>query len=839
MKRYFQYIALACLAFALNSCIKDEFASNSFCRDSQLTLNLSLGDLTRNGTPDNGIGEGTNDDGVVGDTPTTPLNENKITRVEIYLYPTGSESSDAKFAYAEDITANDKVEDLECTVPAGALNELFANSTSCSAYVVVNYKNETVFDTDNAVKTLTGTSITTLKQRVVEADFTETTTIEVGWVDRTVIDPQDSFVMDSDIATITKTDNALSGTVYVTRAAAKITFTASIPAKLKVDGVEWTPQMEKLTVAFKNLATNSLVDNGSDTSDTTDDLNFPADNPAMYAGVSGIQLYYGEDTYADAPGFEGDSDVEGVEDGWLVANIVVPFYTYSNFWTEKANNEPAITLSVPWYVDGNESSTLTTYTYTVPFNIDATTKQGKFVRNKHYQYNLRVGVLGDLVELGTSEFSYVVLDWIGENTINVQLQKPTYLVVEKDYVEVFNEDSYSVNYSSSDSITAEIVSIIKPDYSAEVPQEYEYIYGDKDSDSGLPTVNGSGFSGNKANFMVIYDEDKITLSHTLDNVMSSTGFDYVPYTVKVKVTMQAGTKTYIEYITFKQYPAIYIYADTNASFVSTESSNADNNNPANTFVNGWNRPGGNETIAPGVTIINNQNPTKAGTVYGYHGTSNHNPNQYVVTISSIDSSLPYIVADPRSRNSDVEGLKLGTIATSYAVDYDFKLATDKRELQNYYRTNESLANGSTVASNEPVDYTTGYHIAPKYRIASSYSVTTGVTTLEIARQRCATYQENGYPAGRWRMPTYAEVAFISLMSHREIIPRLFDKGVSYWCAHGQFVPDDEGNVNLGGRGASSIRCVYDEWYWGSKRLSTDTNDTPNYSQFVWGDMKIW
>nr|MBR2110433.1 hypothetical protein [Alistipes sp.] len=834
MKRYFQYIALACLAFALNSCIKDEFVDNSFCRDSQLTLNLSLGDLTRaDDEPDP-----SDDNGVVGDDKIS-LNENKITRVEIYLYPTGSESSDAKFAYAQDIIANDKVEDLKCTVPAGALSDLFGSSgTSCSAYVVVNYKNETVFDTDNAVKTLTGTSITTLKKRVVETDFTETTTIEVGWVPKKVIDPQDSFVMDSDIATITKTDNALSGTVYVTRAAAKITFTASIPAKLKVDGVEWTPQMEKLTVAFKNIATNSLVDNGSDTSATTDDLNFPADNPAVYAGVSGIQLSY-EAVDGDAPGFEGDNDVEGVEGGWLVANIVVPFYTYSNFWTEKANNEPAITLSVPWYVAGKESTTLTTYTYTVPFNIDATTKQGKFVRNKHYQYNLRVGVLGDLVVLGTYEFSYVVLDWIGENTINVELQKPTYLVVEKDYVEVFNENSYSVNYSSSDSITAEIVSIIKPDYSAEVPQEYEYIYGDKDSDSGLATVDGSGFSGNTEDFMVIYDEDKITLSHTLDNVMSSTGFDYVPYTVKVKVTMQAGTKTYIEYITFKQYPAIYIYADTNASFVSTESSNADNNNPANTFVNGWNRPGGSETIAPGVTIINNQNPTKAGTVYGYYGSSNHNPNQYVITVSSLDSSLPYIIADPRSRTSDVSSLNIGTIATSYAVDYDFNLTSEQHQLQYYYPTNYARTDGSTTLSEDAKDYVTGYHIAPKYRIASSYSVTSGVNTLQIARQRCATYQENGYPAGRWRMPTYAEVAFISLMSHRQIIPRLFDEGKSYWCAHGQFVPDDEGNVNLGGSGSISIRCVYDEWYWGSKRLSTDTNDTPNYAQFVWGDMKIW
>lgn len=794
MKRYFQYIALACLAFALNSCIKDEIVGNSFCRDSQLTLNLSLGDLTRTDTPDNGIGEGTNDDGVVGDDKIS-LNENKITRVEIYLYPTGSESSDAKFAYAEDITANDKVEDLECTVPAGALNELFANSTSSSAYVVVNYKNETVFDTDNAVKTLTGTSITTLKQRVVEADFTETTTIEVGWVDRTVIEPQDSFVMDSDIATITKTDNALSGTVYVTRAAAKITFTASIPAKLKVDGVEWTPHMERLTVAFKNLATNSLVDNGSDTSDTTDDLNFPADNPAMYAGVSGIQLYYGEDTFAEAPGFEGDNDVEGVEEGWLVANIVVPFYTYSNLWSERADNEPAITLSVPWYVDGQESSTLTTYTYTVPFNIDATTKQGKFVRNKHYQYNLRVGVLGDLVELGTYEFSYVVLDWIGENTIDVQLQKPTYLVVEKDYVEMNNEKQISVNYSASDDIQAKIVKVVKPIVNTEVPSYPEYT-----TSTEWNALNGKPFS-------ISWQDGVITLNHELVNDRDSEYYDYVPYEIYVEVTMQVGSKTYKEEIKFVQYPAFYIIADTNDDYYYDASGNEDSSK--NTYHGG---------------VYVNGNRYDIDSDHSDYGGANHlgsatnkNPNMYVINVSALGSDSGYVIGDPRTR--DVDNIPTGDYCPSSAM---YRTGTDNT-LTFYYPTDDSAS--------------TKNMIAPKFRIASSYGVTSDGTYKNMQR-RCATYQEDGYPAGRWRMPTHAEIDYIVKLSCRGLIPQLFNyyedqTSGDYWCAHGYVLPHNVANGGYAELKESwtnnethAVRCVYDEWYWSDKCSKTT---------FTWGD----
>ena len=791
MKRYFQYIALACLAFALNSCIKDEFVDNSFCRDSQLTLNLSLGDLTRaDDEPDP-----SDDNGVVGDDKIS-LNENKITRVEIYLYPTGSESSDAKFAYAQDIIANDKVEDLKCTVPAGALSDLFGSSgTSCSAYVVVNYKNETVFDTDNAVKTLTGTSITTLKKRVVETDFTETTTIEVGWVPKKVIDPQDSFVMDSDIATITKTDNALSGTVYVTRAAAKITFTASIPAKLKVDGVEWTPQMEKLTVAFKNLATNSLVDNGSDTSATTDDLNFPADNPAVYAGVSGIQLSYGEDTYADAPGFEGDSDVEGVEDGWLVANIVVPFYTYSNFWTEKANNEPAITLSVPWYVDGKESSTLTTYTYTVPFNIDATTKQGKFVRNKHYQYNLRVGVLGDLVELGTSEFSYEVLDWIGENTINVELQKPTYLVVEKDYVEMNNETQISVNYSASDDIKAEIVKVVKPVVNTEVPS-----YPDYKSATEWNALNNKPFS-------ISWRDGVITLKHELDNNRDSQYYDYVPYEIYVKVTMEVGSKTYEEEIKFVQYPAFYIIADTNDDYYYNASGNEDTNK--NTYYGGVYVNGNKYGSSSGHSSYGGANYLGAAT--------NKNPNMYVINVSALDSGSGYVIGDPRTRV--VDNIPTGDYCPSSAM---YRAGTDNT-LTFYYPTDDGAS--------------TKNMIAPKFRIASSYGVTTD-QTYENMQRRCATYQEDGYPAGRWRMPTHAEIDYIVKLSCRGLIPQLFnyaedDNSGDYWCAHGYVLPHNAAN---GGYAelkepastteSHAVRCVYDEWYWSDKCSKTT---------FTWGD----
>lgn len=170
------------------------------------------------------------------------------------------------------------------------------------------------------------------------------------------------------------------------------------------------------------------------------------------------------------------------------------------------------------------------------------------------------------------------------------------------------------------------------------------------------------------------------------------------------------------------------------------------------------------------------------------------------------------------------------------------MEADKRQLQYYYRTIEDREDGSTNNYTSPDQYVTGWHIAPKYRIASSYSVVNrdACNSLEKARRRCATYQENGYPAGRWRLATYAEIQLIVSLSYRGIIPELFTSTSSYWCAHGSVKGDGDGNVSPnGGNSGVSVRCVYDEWYWGSKRLSTNTSDTPNFSQFVWGDMKIW
>ena len=111
-----------------------------------------------------------------------------------------------------------------------------------------------------------------------------------------------------------------------------------------------------------------------------------------------------------------------------------------------------------------------------------------------------------------------------------------------------------------------------------------------------------------------------------------------------------------------------------------------------------------------------------------------------------------------------------------------------------------------------------------------------------AQRRCASYQEDGCPAGRWRIPTKAEVLFITTLSQKNMIPKLFTFAntkldESYWCASGKIdgvygVPTYFSGID----DTRWVRCVYDEWYWSGmeyngKDVSTVTNTT-----FTWGDI---
>ena len=131
-------------------------------------------------------------------------------------------------------------------------------------------------------------------------------------------------------------------------------------------------------------------------------------------------------------------------------------------------------------------------------------------------------------------------------------------------------------------------------------------------------------------------------------------------------------------------------------------------------------------------------------------------------------------------------------------------------------------------------------LAPSYRIASKFGGTEygdgfyKQITKAFAEYRCAAYQEDGFPAGRWRLPTKAEIHFIAQLSANSVFSEALFSNVTYWSATGA-VQVSSGSVKDSSSGVALLRCVYDSWYWDKVdgREGDPRQDDP--WTFVWGD----
>lgn len=245
-----------------------------------------------------------------------------------------------------------------------------------------------------------------------------------------------------------------------------------------------------------------------------------------------------------------------------------------------------------------------------------------------------------------------------------------------------------------------------------------------------------------------------------------------------------------------------------------------------------------------------------------HGTNNNN-NMYIVHISSLSgltsTDTPYIIGDPRSDNinntlvnagydaaTDKNDGTLAAGASTAAASWTYSNAalyqgTRNRQLTYYYPTVES----------ENAEWK--WRVAPKFRIASSYgtlNVGRSVSRLTKAgaRRRCASYQEQGCPAGRWRLPTWGELFFMARLCVEGKIPPLFIRESttsggtyyrhSYMSAQGPVKIDLANGTVTSGDWSDDLMVlpVYDEWYW---ELETDyvlDKDAQGRYSYTWGDM---
>lgn len=592
------------------------------------------------------------------------------------------------------------------------------------------------------------------------------------------------FVMDGS-ATVNYSSEAktINGTVSLYRAASKISLTVTNVMHTVEDdfGNIWEsdPAKEKMMIAFYNGVKKGNI------------------------GVTAQPYTIQEEDYFSINGTNGRELKKNADNSKSTHYThESPFYSYTSAWEASSPKAAYLMVIVPWKQRGKESEGYKLCYYQIPIN--AATK--KLERNHYYKIELNIGILGSFTPdepKPINDATYVVLDW-SEAETSAGLKEYRYLVVDKNFVEMDNVENLSIKFSTSHE--TEIVNAVlkRPVLNP--------------MNSNDETIASSSYT---LETKVVDGQNYIYFSHALDNEWSDTdkNYDYVPYTLELDIRHK-DDPNFIEHITIVQYPAMYVVAKQNSAYKAVVT---ENNKDRNVFVNSYysNSSNYNSNYANITNYHSVANTQLTQDIFGpatglYKAKfQNDNPNMYVIHVTAM-SDDKYIIGDPREK--DVNSSFIGSAKWAEAPAL---YASSPRNLQYYYLTD--------------VNENTRNMIAPIIRIASSYSVTEDVTTRDIAEKRCASYQEDGYPAGRWRMPTYAEVEFICRMSSEGKIPDLFYKPTSsngfriyYWCAHGQFSPNYNGGIDLGS-GAETIRCVYDEWYW------TDKCDK---GTFTWGDREI-
>lgn len=459
-----------------------------------------------------------------------------------------------------------------------------------------------------------------------------------------------------------------------------------------------------------------------------------------------------------------------------------PFYSYPYAWDIRNEDELSFLVMLPW---SDSNGHWQRCYYKVLLNTT------ELIRNTYYHINLHIGVLGSFSPTEApvlfSELEYYVEDWkngladfTGGLQEEVVVLAAHYLVLDKNQWVMNNQTNMKIPYVSSDKCIIKNINITREDL------------------GGSNDFNPAGV--NSLTVELLSDPENplntyISIDHALINDLNDDNVDYIPYTITFTICHEDSPDKYTEDITVTQYPANYIVREQN-SYYDSEDPTADKT--GSVFVNG----DGPATNGYG----------DFGGCYGiYGGETNSNPNRYIIK-TSVLSTNDLIIGDPRVNEIDY----LGDSDYEWSAEGKDMYSTSNRHLTNYYPTDRTT-------------YTTDM-ISPEFMIASSYGVCQS-ENYQTMQRRCASYQEDGYPAGRWRMPTAAELEYITNLSAKKVIPKLFeDDNETYWCAHGSAtINGTMVTIKETANGNHAVRCVYDTWYW-DDRLEGNAREV-----FTWGD----
>jgi len=541
---------------------------------------------------------------------------------------------------------------------------------------------------------------------------------------------------------------------------------------------------------------------------------------------SGIQnsdyFSYGRQlTYVEELADEGNYHV------WQVVN---PFYTYPQTWKGEDNAEPYIKVIFPWMSNVKGSAEFH-YKLVLP-----QPENGVFTlsRNCWYQVTATIKVLGgtenDYVLVDNVEYS--VADWADPAWVSgTGLSSPVYFYVPKVEFDVYGIDTLDIPFYSNSDVEAYFTEIQFYDYSTSPTTNHDYTFSNE-------TTTSTTVDGDDSRFILAVDNTNKVVDYT-----HSMSGKYVLRNVKLIIRKSSNHNKMAEVI-IHHHPAIELKKQgagdvfvngrfarvSNAKFGTTwttggvtyyHSGNGWDDDRITTYdysdYNWGSYSYGTITDGSNVqTSISRDWYTTdiAVTAFSNEGT---NRNDYY-TVNN--TRTYYRIADPR--------VKASTHYTNFSLER-YLTGEERTNYTDYYGIYNDITSTWTnpgdilISSQNSTDQS---KIAPHFLVSSALNANTGLSWQQVVR-RAATYQEAGYPAGRWRIPTEAEMAFIVARQKDGTIPNLYATNTTYWSGSGRVLNMSSSTANnlvfrdRRNDDNMSVRFVYDLWYWGDTPLSSN------------------
>ena len=718
------------------------------------------------------------------------LNENNINFVDLYFFPNGKSNEDAvlvedNHAVEFDTSGGDTTYFVKVRTGDTKLNELFGSTQngSCEVYAVANSSQKSPS---------ASTCLDSLRLRVLRHNFGAQLT-------------QGHFIMQSNpekLATVVLKDGAATGSIPMTRVAAKLQIYLNVPDTLHVynkDGsgfAVWKSDRSHMSIVFNNGLMDYTL-NGKDTSHP---------DSSFYNSMQ-VDMH----KYATMTRNTVDYDYSHT-----------PFYSYPFSWKETDTHVPTFIIAVPWSKlnPGTGSDTYGTPEITY-YQVHPNMLTGKLQSNYFYRMYMKIETVGstdNTTPVDITPSGYRIQPW-GEVKVNTHkdvtgdLYRYTYLVVDPTSVVLNNTSTTTLHYTSSSALTKD-TKITKVEYNSyETPGQVTHHTLTADDLAKLTT--------NRYELDYTSTPGQIRFTHNVDDGT------YAAKTITIQVANDDGLT---ELVTITQYPAIYMhtfpgdnaFVDGYFSHVADPApsiGDAISNRYSSGYYNSVNY--GNIRTSGGSYYTYYQNTQNVTVPYGsmvkaLAQTSGGIVNNSIteITVTSFNSNngfyeangtkYYYQIGDPRT-NANYSSSDLQPYLTKQEYDNNYYYGV-------YWLTLTSW--GDNAAKIKKASNTKTI-IAPQFFVSSGWNSSTSVTFAN-AQKRAATYQEAGYSAGRWRLPTEAEIMFITARQREGVIPVLFamDSSSNYWASSGRLYRNGQ-FYDASSNAQGYMRFVYDTWYWGT------------------------